>query len=176
MGKEKEKKRKVDDERRRNPDKLTMKKKTKRTSPSSSPELPDEATRKRHRAGTSADETRKEKRDKSKSRRDKSHKTPSRSKEKKSGEKHGSKSHKRGKHSTSEIQEISSTDYFSKNNEFATWLKEEKKLFFSDLSSESARGLFSEFVAEWNDRKLESRYYEGIATGPRTSHKWNIRV
>lgn len=76
----------------------------------------------------------------------------------------------------SEIQEISSTDYFSKNNEFATWLKEEKRLFFSDLSSESARDLFSEFVAEWNDCKLESRYYEGIATGPRTSHKWNIRV
>ncbi|XP_008447103.1 style cell-cycle inhibitor 1-A isoform X1 [Cucumis melo] len=73
------------------------------------------------------------------------------------------------------IQELSKEDYFSKNNEFATWLKDVKNVYFSDLSSESARELFSDFVELWNDRKLESRYYEGISSGPRTSHNWKIK-
>ena len=71
-------------------------------------------------------------------------------------------------------QELSSDDYFSKNNEFAAWLKEEKHLFFSDLSSESARDLFSVFVVRWNDSELEPCYYEGIAACPRTSYKCHI--
>lgn len=73
------------------------------------------------------------------------------------------------------IQKLSDEDYFSKSNEFAKWLKEERKTFFSDLSSDSSRGLFSEFVAEWNNQELEPQYYEGIASAPRTSHKWNIK-
>ncbi|KAK3042637.1 hypothetical protein RJ639_000889 [Escallonia herrerae] len=92
-----------------------------------------------------------------------------------SGEKQKSKCHKHDRNLKLKIQELSSDDYFSKNNEFATWLKEKKDLFFSDLSSESARDLFSQFVKDWNNQKLESRYYEGIATGPRTSHKWKIK-
>lgn len=75
-----------------------------------------------------------------------------------------------------EVQQLSSDDYFSKNNEFATWLKEEKNVFFSDLSSESAHELFLDFAKAWNNQKLESRYYEGIASGPRTSHRWKIKV
>lgn len=74
-----------------------------------------------------------------------------------------------------EIQELSNDDYFSKNNEFAAWLKEKRKIYFADLSTESARELFTEVVKDWNKQKLESRYYEGIVTGPRTSHKWNIK-
>lgn len=74
-----------------------------------------------------------------------------------------------------EIQELSGDDYFSKNNEFSTWLKEEKDVFFSDLSAESSRKLFSDFVKAWNKRKLESRYYEGIATAPRSAHNWKIK-
>lgn len=73
------------------------------------------------------------------------------------------------------IQELTDEDYFAKNNEFSTWLKEEKHKFFADLSSEAARSLFSEFVADWNNKELEPQYYEGIATAPRTSHKWNIK-
>ena len=73
------------------------------------------------------------------------------------------------------FQELSSDDYFSKNNEFAAWLKEEKHVFFSDLSSESARELFSNFVEDWNNQKLGSQYYEGIASGPRTAHNWKIK-
>lgn len=48
-------------------------------------------------------------------------------------------------------------------------------MFFSDLSSDSARDLFKEFVVEWNKKELEPRYYDGIAAAPRTSHNWNIK-
>jgi hypothetical protein len=72
--------------------------------------------------------------------------------------------------------QLSNDDYFSKNNEFATWLKEKKKVFFSDLTSESARELFSVFVKDWNAQKLESRYYEGISSGPRSAHNWALKL
>lgn len=73
------------------------------------------------------------------------------------------------------FQELSSDDYFSKNNEFATWLKEEKDMFFSELSSESARHLFTDFVKDWNNKKLDTRYYEGISSGPRSAHNWTFK-
>ncbi|XVF87906.1 hypothetical protein PTKIN_Ptkin19aG0005800 [Pterospermum kingtungense] len=95
--------------------------------------------------------------------------------EKKSKEKHRSKHDKGARCLEHGFQELSNEDYFSKNNEFATWLKEEKHVFFSDLSSESARELFSDFVKEWNNQKLGSQYYEGIASGPRTAHNWKIK-
>ncbi|CAN1157876.1 Style cell-cycle inhibitor 1-B [Linum perenne] len=74
-----------------------------------------------------------------------------------------------------DIQELSADDYFAKNNEFATWLKEKKKVFFSDLSAEAAREYFADFVKAWNKQKLDSRYYEGISSGPRTAHNWKIK-
>ncbi|XP_060670869.1 style cell-cycle inhibitor 1-A-like [Ziziphus jujuba] len=74
------------------------------------------------------------------------------------------------------FHELSNDDYFSKNNEFATWLKEEKDVFFSDLSSESAREMFSDFVKAWNNQTLESQYYEGIVSGPRSAHKWKFKA
>ena len=75
-----------------------------------------------------------------------------------------------------EFHELSNDDYFSKNNEFATWLKDEKNVFFSSLSSESAREMFKDFVKAWNKQKLDSRYYEGIVSGPRSAHNWKIRA
>ncbi|GFP92124.1 hypothetical protein PHJA_001356500, partial [Phtheirospermum japonicum] len=95
--------------------------------------------------------------------------------DKKSSGKRKDKDRKHSKTLKLNIQELTKDDYFSKNNEFAMWLKKERKIFFSDLSSDSARDLFTEFVAEWNNKELEPEYYEGIATGPRTSHKWNIK-
>lgn len=74
-----------------------------------------------------------------------------------------------------DFKEISKDDYFAKNNEFATWLKEEKGKYFSDLSSESARDIFLKFVKQWNKGKLPSQYYAGITTGPRSAHNWNIK-
>ncbi|KAL1559888.1 style cell-cycle inhibitor 1-B isoform X1 [Salvia divinorum] len=96
-------------------------------------------------------------------------------KEQKSSGKRKHKGHKLDKLPKLNVQELTDDDYFSKNNEFSTWLKEEKKKFFADLSSEAARSLFKEFVAEWNCQELEPQYYDGIATAPRTSHKWNIK-
>ncbi|KAL3336816.1 hypothetical protein AABB24_029469 [Solanum stoloniferum] len=116
-----------------------------------------------------------EERSKDKSRKEK-HKSKRRSnEEKESGEKNKSKSHKHKDKLKIKFEELSKDGYFSKNNEFATWLKEKKKLFFSDLSSEAARDLFSDFVKEWNKGKLDIQYYEGITTAPRSSHAWNIK-
>ncbi|XP_022864739.1 protein PXR1 [Olea europaea var. sylvestris] len=143
------------------------KKKLKRTS-SSSPR--DDAKSKRVKIGNA------DKKEKS-NKKHKSHKSSKRhsDKEKKSGEKHKDKDRKHRDHSKLKFQELSNEDYFSKNNEFATWLKEERRIFFSDLSSDSARDLFKEFVVEWNKKELEPRYYDGIAAAPRTSHNWNIK-
>jgi hypothetical protein len=96
-------------------------------------------------------------------------------KEKKSKEKQKTKRDKHDGPSKIKFQELSNDDYFSKNNEFSTWLKEEKNVFFSDLSTETARDRFSQFVKAWNSQQLKSRYYEGIETGPRTAHKWRIK-
>ncbi|CAK9165659.1 unnamed protein product [Ilex paraguariensis] len=154
------------------------KKKKKRSSLSPSE---DEGKSKRRRT-VEDKETKRNKKDKSQSkdRKKQHHKSHKSSKHhsdkgKKSDEKHIGKRHKHDPHLKVNRQELSEDDYFSKNNEFATWLKEEKNLFFSDLSSESARDLFSRFVKDWNNQKLESQYYEGISTGPRTSHKWKIK-
>ncbi|XP_077244547.1 splicing regulatory glutamine/lysine-rich-like protein isoform X2 [Tasmannia lanceolata] len=90
-----------------------------------------------------------------------------------SSEKHDHKHHKNS--SREEIEDLSSDDYYSKNNEFSTWLKEEKGLFFSDLSSEAAHKLFSGFIKDWNSQKLKSHYYKGITSGPRSAHNWKIK-
>ncbi|KAL8256292.1 hypothetical protein R6Q59_031359 [Mikania micrantha] len=85
------------------------------------------------------------------------------------------KHHKHDRREISNFKELSDADYFSKNNEFATWLKDERDIFFSDLSSDSARKLFTKFVKDWNNKKLDSKYYDGIETGPRSSHNWKIK-
>ncbi|TXG71269.1 hypothetical protein EZV62_006204 [Acer yangbiense] len=96
--------------------------------------------------------------------------------EKKSKDKHRDKNSKRDHHhSKLEFQELTKDDYFSKNNEFATWLIEEKKVFFSDLSSDSAREYFLDFIKAWNKQKLDSRYYEGISSGLRSAHNWKLK-
>ncbi|KAM1346703.1 hypothetical protein ACFX13_036727 [Malus domestica] len=152
------------------------KKKSRKRSPSSSSE--DEGRGKRQRTGEDEDKKsrRSDKKDKSKDKK-KSHKhSKHRSdKEKKTKDKHKSKHHKGDRLSKIDFQELSNDDYFLKNNEFSTWLKEEKDVFFSDLSSESARQLFADFVKVWNKQKLESKYYEGIASGPRCAHAWKIK-
>ncbi|GKB89195.1 hypothetical protein Tco_0961467 [Tanacetum coccineum] len=90
--------------------------------------------------------------------------------------KHKSKHHKSDRREISNFKELSDADYFLKNNEFSTWLKDEKDTFFSDLSSESARKLFAKFVKRWNDKKLDSKYYDGIVTAQRSSHNWKIKI
>ncbi|XP_031249480.1 style cell-cycle inhibitor 1-A [Pistacia vera] len=139
------------------------KEKTKSRKRSSSSESEDERRSKRHRS---------DKKDKGKEKKHRKHRSD---KEKKSRDKHRDKHQKGNHHSKHEIQQLTNEDYFSKNNEFATWLKEEKKLFFSDLSSESAREYFSDFVKVWNKNKLDSQYYEGISSAPRSAHNWKFK-
>uniref|UniRef100_A0A804PG49 Splicing factor arginine/serine-rich 12 n=1 Tax=Zea mays TaxID=4577 RepID=A0A804PG49_MAIZE len=97
-------------------------------------------------------------------------------KERDSKDRHSKEKTSKRKDKDAAFKEISKDDYFAKNNEFATWLKEEKGKYFSDLSSESARDLFLKFVKQWNKGKLPSQYYEGITSGPRSAHNWNIKA
>ncbi|KAK9152464.1 hypothetical protein Syun_010773 [Stephania yunnanensis] len=142
----------------------------------------DRITKKQEKS-RSRDDGKERKRSSSDGKREKKSESEKRSHERSKRHKHrshkGDKSedkhdHKRRKQS--EFQELSSDDYFSKSNEFATWLKEERGVYFSDLTSESARELFLGFIKDWNAQKLESRYYKGIATGPRTAHNWKFRT
>ncbi|KAJ4965584.1 hypothetical protein NE237_017433 [Protea cynaroides] len=135
----------------------------------------DEDRSKKHRTRDEKERknVNRDKKEKTKSKKSHKHSKHHSDKGKKSKEKQDRKHHKRDKHS---FQELSEDDYFSKNNEFATWLKEEKGLFFSDLSSDAARELFQRFVKDWNRQKLASQYYEGIASGPRSRHDWKITL
>ncbi|PNT65981.1 hypothetical protein BRADI_3g05247v3 [Brachypodium distachyon] len=128
--------------------------------------------RRSSRDGRGSDEEEEKRRRKKKKHGDKGKDKERDSKERRSKEKEKSKQ----KDKDAAFKEISKDDYFAKSNEFATWLKEEKGKYFSDLSSESARDMFVKFVKEWNKGKLPSQYYEGITTGPRTAHNWNIKV
>ncbi|KAI3753991.1 hypothetical protein L2E82_26069 [Cichorium intybus] len=147
------------------------KSKKKRSPAESSSE--DEGKNKRRRSS----ETKSDKKERDSHRKHKSHKSSS-TKEGKTEEKHKHKRkhHKHERRVISNFKEISDADYFSKNNEFSTWLKDEREIFFSDLSSESARKLFAEFIKDWNKQKLDSKYYDGIVTAPRSSHNWKIKV
>ncbi|KAG9438911.1 hypothetical protein H6P81_019076 [Aristolochia fimbriata] len=141
----------------------------KRRSPSGSEE---EGSKKRRRK-EGREEKRKRKKEKEKGKKSCRHSKHGSDGGTKSADKHGHKYPKRSRHY--DLEEISTNDYFSKNNEFSTWLKQEKDIFFSDLSSDEARKLFSRFVKDWNRQKLQSHYYEGIKTGPRSAHSWKIK-
>ncbi|WRX28815.1 Pentatricopeptide repeat - like 10 [Theobroma cacao] len=154
--------------------KLKEKKSKKRSTYSSSSASEDEGREKRQRRGEEEEWKSRKKDSKKEKRKDKKSRKHSSDKEKKPKEK-GKRKHHKGDRTLKHFQELSNDDYFSKNNEFATWLREEKHVFFSDLSSESARELFSDFVIDWNNQKLGSQYYEGIASGPRTAHNWKIK-
>ncbi|XP_068657438.1 style cell-cycle inhibitor 1-A [Aristolochia californica] len=138
-----------------------------------SPSVSEEEGRKKRRRKEDREDKRKRKKEKEKGKKSHKHSKHDSDRGTKSIDKHDHKHSKRTHHS--DFEEISSNDYFSKNNEFSTWLKEEKGIFFSDLSSDDARKLFSRFVKDWNRQKLPSRYYEGIKTGPRSAHSWKIR-
>ncbi len=100
------------------------------------------------------------------------------SKDKDSGEKsrkehkHKSKDHDRERKSSSKdkdsktehsnINPISSDDFFTKSEEFRVWLKLSQNVFFEDLTSKEARKIFDkEFVKDYNKGKLTSMYYDG---------------
>ena len=74
------------------------------------------------------------------------------------------------------IEPITDADYFLKNPELCVWLKENKNIYFNDLSSEESREYFKQFVEEWNSKKLPKKFYDGIdaaaVSSSRTKHSW----
>ncbi|CAI8033913.1 Style cell-cycle inhibitor 1-B [Geodia barretti] len=98
------------------------------------------------------------------------------SKSKKEPKKH--KTHKKKK-KIKNFEEISIEDYFKKSVELRTWLSDERKIFFSDLTSQQSHNLFKEFVKEWNEQALPKKYYNGLPSatlehGKQTGHVWKF--
>eukprot|EP00250_Pteridium_aquilinum_P033108 c5207_g1_i1 orf=158-1114(+) len=92
------------------------------------------------------------------------------------------KSHKKHRNDASEglaantsRKVLTEEDYYEKNKEFSAWLKEERALYFSNLSADETRRLFSDFVQAWNSGKLSEKLYGGIHSAARTDHKWQFK-
>ncbi|KAJ3036280.1 hypothetical protein HDV00_002936 [Rhizophlyctis rosea] len=78
------------------------------------------------------------------------------------------------------IPKITEDDYYNKATEFQTWLREEKNLYFFDLSGEEARRYFKKFVRRWNKAKLASKYYKKmlsseIPAAEKTGFTWKFK-
>ncbi|KAJ3054172.1 hypothetical protein HK097_002494 [Rhizophlyctis rosea] len=78
------------------------------------------------------------------------------------------------------IPKISEDDYYNKSTEFQMWLREEKKLYFFDLSGEEARSYFKKFVRRWNKARLSSKYYKKmlaseIPAAEKSGFKWKFK-
>ncbi len=58
------------------------------------------------------------------------------------------------------IQPIAADDYYLRNKEFSVWLRHTHGLFFTDLLAADARARFTEFVKQWNERKLPKSFYD----------------
>ncbi|CAG8558273.1 11893_t:CDS:10 [Diversispora eburnea] len=77
---------------------------------------------------------------------------------------------------------ITEDDYFLKSVEFRLWIREKKKKYFDELSSEQAHRYFKKFVNAWNKYKLDKKYYEGLRSSQLTSsettrYKWkNLKM
>ncbi|KAL6307746.1 hypothetical protein BKA93DRAFT_54503 [Sparassis latifolia] len=94
---------------------------------------------------------------------------------------------------------ISESDYFLKSDEFRIWLKDEKRKYFDELTSDKARRYFRKFVkvptnycvAEfysllttddlyqaWNGGKLPKSLYAGVdpsqAASSHTAYRWSF--
>jgi len=72
--------------------------------------------------------------------------------------------HNNETHSSSKVNEyiINDEDYFNKSTEFQVWLREDKGIYFNDLSGEEAREKFSKFVKYWNKGKLAGESIPGF--------------
>ncbi|KAF9820774.1 hypothetical protein IEO21_01217 [Rhodonia placenta] len=72
---------------------------------------------------------------------------------------------------------ISESDYFVKNDEFRVWLKDEKRKYFDELTSDRSRKYFRKFVKAWNRGKLPKSLYSGIdisSASSQTGYKWSF--
>ncbi|EKM61797.1 uncharacterized protein PHACADRAFT_24938 [Phanerochaete carnosa HHB-10118-sp] len=75
---------------------------------------------------------------------------------------------------------ISESDYFLRSDEFRVWLKDEKRKYLDELSSEKSRKYFRKFVKAWNRGKLPSAHgslYYGVeaqSASSQTGYKWSF--
>jgi hypothetical protein len=75
-----------------------------------------------------------------------------------------------------QFEAITADDYFIRNQEFTTWLRDSERISFNDLSTEESHELFDKFVETWNNGKLPGRYYAGLAaTTRRSAHNWGFK-
>ncbi|KAI6031177.1 hypothetical protein PISMIDRAFT_648142 [Pisolithus microcarpus 441] len=75
------------------------------------------------------------------------------------------------------VSPISESDYFLKNSEFGTWLRDEKGKYFDELSGERARSYFRKFVKAWNRGRLPKSLYNDPGSLPatkQTGYKWSF--
>lgn len=49
-------------------------------------------------------------------------------------------------HAALQITSIGKDDYFAKNTEFTTWLREHRNKFFNELDSDETRALFGKIL------------------------------
>ena len=78
-------------------------------------------------------------------------------------------------------ESLTDDDYFKQSATFRTWLKDERRTYLEDLTSEESRRLFKKFVSKWNWSELPTKYYEfsaasgsssGQPAASRTKHTW----
>lgn len=75
-----------------------------------------------------------------------------------------------------------SLNYFSHNSHLRLYLYRTYGVYFEDLSSDSSRKYFTEFVEKYNSGKLEEAYYqsqlpdEALHQCSRTKHQWKFRT
>ncbi|KAJ3290861.1 hypothetical protein HK104_006488 [Borealophlyctis nickersoniae] len=128
------------------------------------------------RGSGSRDDSKKKKKDK-KEDKDRSHKRKKHKRDERSDDESEDEAVKQAR---ALIPTISEEDYYNKATQFQTWLREEKKLYFFDLSGKEAREYFAKFVKRWNKAKLDSKYYKGmisteVAAASKSAHKWNFK-
>jgi hypothetical protein len=77
------------------------------------------------------------------------------------------------------VTPIAEDDFFLRNAEFSTWLREARGTFFGELASDASKALFAEFVSLWNAGRLPEKFYRGgaaePAAAPRTAHQWGFQ-
>ncbi|CCM02258.1 uncharacterized protein FIBRA_04341 [Fibroporia radiculosa] len=96
-----------------------------------------------------------------------------------SGERDRSRSRSPGRNIPlpSGVSPISESDYFLKSDEFRIWLKDEKRKYFDELSSDKSRKYFRKFVKAWNRGKLPKDMYHGVDTlsaSSQTAYRWSF--
>ncbi|KAK7695245.1 hypothetical protein QCA50_002435 [Cerrena zonata] len=80
-------------------------------------------------------------------------------------------------HLPNDAAPISESDYFLKSDEFRVWLREEKRKYLDELTSDKARKYFRKFVKAWNRGRLPKSLYSGVeaqTASSQTAYRWSF--